>query len=536
MAAPLQEMDGPDGAMNGAKAAAKAGPHDGPHDGPKKVTVIGAGIAGLVAAYELERLGHQVQVIEASHEIGGRIHTHRFPGTRTGPGSSAGGSSGGGGGQAGPFAELGAMRIPAGHRLTLHYIAELGLQNQVCEFRTLFSDDAAYLPSSSGYLRVRDARETLVDEFAAGLPNRDYRDNTLLFGAWLDASIRAIAPRQFYDGLHREIDVELLDLVDHLDLTPYRCGSAGNRIDLHAFFSDHPQVRSSCPPRLERFLDDVLDETSSTIVRLRDGMDGLPRRLASRIRGRISTGQEVVGIDVRGDAVTLRIRQGLRTVTRSCDYVVCTIPFTVLRRMELTGFDQDKLDIVHRTKYWAATKIAFHCREAFWEKDGISGGASFTGGHVRQTYYPPADGDPELGAVLLASYSIGPDADALSLLSEAERNTVVAKELGVMHPELRRPGMILGVAGRAWGTRPWSWGAATVRWGQEAALREAERREAARPQKGLFFAGEHCSSKPAWIEGAIESAIDVAHEIEWYEPRASRVFAATRPSRSDEPA
>jgi tryptophan oxidase StaO len=502
--APLQEIDGPGAAIGG----------------PKKVTFIGAGIAGLVAAYELERLGHHVEVIEASSEIGGRIHTHRFPGD----------------GRSGPFAELGAMRIPAGHRLTMHYIAELGLQDQVCEFRTIFSDDAAYLPGSSGYLRVRDAHETLVNDFAAGLPNRQYQENTLLFGAWLDATIKAVAPRQFYNGMHNEIGVELLNLIDRIDLTPYRCGSAGNRIDLHAFYAAHPRIRSLCPPHLERFLDDVLDETSSTIVRLRDGMDALPRRLASRIRGRISTGQEVMGIDVRDDAVVLLIRHGIRSLVKTCDYVVCTIPFTVLRRMQLTGFDQDKLDIVHQTKYWAATKIAFHCREAFWEKDGIGGGASFTGGYVRQTYYPPADGDPALGAVLLASYSIGPDADALSRLSETERNAVVTRELSVMHPELLRPGMILGVADRAWGLHRWSLGAATIRWGQEAALCEAERREAARPQKGLFFAGEHCSSKPAWIEGAIESAIDVAHEIEWYEPRASRVFAASRLSHSEKSA
>ncbi|WNZ13275.1 NAD(P)/FAD-dependent oxidoreductase [Streptomyces sp. 11x1] len=501
MTAPLQDSDGPDDAIGG----------------PKRVTVIGAGIAGLVTAYELERLGHHVQILEGSDEIGGRIRTHRFSGA----------------GEPGPFAEMGAMRIPAGHRLTMHYIAELGLQNQVREFRTLFSDDAAYLPSSAGYLRVREAHDTLVDEFATGLPSARYRQDTLLFGAWLDASIRAIAPRQFYDGLHSDIGVELLNLVDDIDLTPYRCGTARNRIDLHALFADHPRVRASCPPRLERFLDDVLDETSSSIVRLKDGMDELPRRLASRIRGKISLGQEVTGIDVHDDTVTLTVRQGLRTVTRTCDYVVCTIPFTVLRTLRLTGFDQDKLDIVHETKYWPATKIAFHCREPFWEKDGISGGASFTGGHVRQTYYPPAEGDPALGAVLLASYTIGPDAEALARMDEAERDALVTKELSVMHPELRRPGMVLAVAGRDWGARRWSRGAATVRWGQEAALREAERRECARPQKGLFFAGEHCSSKPAWIEGAIESAIDAAHEIEWYEPRASRVFAASRLSRSE---
>lgn len=71
-------------------------------------------------------------------------------------------------------------------------------------------------------------------------------------------------------------------------------------------------------------------------------------------------------------------------------------------------------------------------------------------------------------------------------------------------------------------------GAATIRWDQDSALREAQRREATRPQKGLFFAGEHCSSKPAWIEGAIESAIDAAHEIEWCERRTGPVFAPRR--------
>jgi monoamine oxidase len=486
----------------------------------KKVTIIGAGVAGLVTAYELERLGHEVEIIEAGGRIGGRIHTHRFTAE----------------GQAGPFAELGAMRIPSEHRLTLHYIAELGLQDQVRPFHTIFSDDAAYLPSSSGYLRVRDAHDVLVSEFASGLPTGRYRDSTLLFGAWLDATIKAIAPRQFYTGMQGEIGVGLLDLVDQVDLTPYRRGENGTRIDLHAFYAGNPRIRSLVPPHLERFLDDVLDETSSSIVRLRDGMDLIPRTLAARLLGRVTVGQEVTGIEVRAKDVVLNLRHGTRSVSKVCDYVVCTVPFTVLRGMRLSGFDDEKLDIIHETKYWAATKVAFHCREAFWHEDGIRGGASFTGGHVRQTYYPPVDGDPAQGAVMLASYSIGPDADALSELSERERVALITKELGVMHPELREPGMVLGVATKAWGEHRWSLGAATIRWDQDSALREAQRREATRPQKGLFFAGEHCSSKPAWIEGAIESAIDAAHEIEWCERRTGAVFSARRLTHTEKSA
>jgi monoamine oxidase len=263
-------------------------------------------------------------------------------------------------------------------------------------------------------------------------------------------------------------------------------------------------------------------------VRLRDGMDLIPRNLAARLLGRITLGLEVTGIDVRDTDVVLSLRRGTRTFSKTCDYVVCTIPFTVLRGMRLSGFDDEKLDIVHETEYWPATKVAFHCREAFWHADGISGGASFTGGHVRQTYYPPVDGDPAHGAVIIASYSIGPDADALSALGEPERVALITEELGVMHPELRRPGMVLGVASKAWGEHRWSLGAATIRWNQDSALREAQRREAARPQRGLFFAGEHCSSKPAWIEGAIESAIDAAHGIEWCDRRTGPVFSARR--------
>ena len=75
---------------------------------PLKVVIVGAGLAGLCAAYELEQRGHQVVILEANpRRIGGRVFTHRFGD--------------------GLYGEFGAMRIPAVHQLTRHYVARFGL-------------------------------------------------------------------------------------------------------------------------------------------------------------------------------------------------------------------------------------------------------------------------------------------------------------------------------------------------------------------------------------------------------------------------
>jgi monoamine oxidase len=71
---------------------------------PKKVIIIGAGLSGLSAAYELTQLGHDVTILEARARPGGRVHTLREPFAD------------------GLYAEAGAARIPDTHDLTLKYV------------------------------------------------------------------------------------------------------------------------------------------------------------------------------------------------------------------------------------------------------------------------------------------------------------------------------------------------------------------------------------------------------------------------------
>src|SRR5215813_5840230 len=74
------------------------------------IAIVGAGMAGLVAGWLLQRAGLHVRLYEASQRVGGRVKTLRE------------------GFSSGLYAEAGAMRIPAAHKLTLHLCKTFGLQ------------------------------------------------------------------------------------------------------------------------------------------------------------------------------------------------------------------------------------------------------------------------------------------------------------------------------------------------------------------------------------------------------------------------
>ena len=105
------------------------------------VIVVGAGLSGLVAAYELVRAGHAVRVLEASNMIGGRAQTLREPFDD------------------GLIAETGPARIPPWHDLTLGYIDHFGIETS-----PFYTQEGEYLILSSGEVR----RRLKPDEFLRG--------------------------------------------------------------------------------------------------------------------------------------------------------------------------------------------------------------------------------------------------------------------------------------------------------------------------------------------------------------------------------
>src|SRR6266404_5327939 len=90
----------------------------------RKIVIVGAGMAGLTAAYELMRAGYKVVVLEAQLRVGGRIQTLREPFTH------------------GLYAEAGAMRIPEHHQLAFGYLTHL-LDEPLDSLREEFQNETA---------------------------------------------------------------------------------------------------------------------------------------------------------------------------------------------------------------------------------------------------------------------------------------------------------------------------------------------------------------------------------------------------------
>jgi len=186
-----------------------------------------------------------------------------------------------------------------------------------------------------------------------------------------------------------------------------------------------------------------------------------------------------------------------------------TVPFPVLRHVEmLKPLSQNKRRAIRQLHYDASAKILFQCRRRFWEEDeGIFGGGTVTDLAVRNIFYPESGRETGRG-VLLASYTWSEDAQRWGSLAPEERIVQALENVAVIHPQVRDEFEV--GASKMWHDDPFAGGAfALFEPSQQSLLYQ----HIIAPEGRLHFAGEHASLCHAWIQGAIESGLRAALEI-----------------------
>ncbi len=367
------------------------------------VIVVGAGLSGLVAAYELDRAGHDVRVVEARNEAGGRAQTLREPFDD------------------GLIAETGPARIPPDHDLTLGYIDHFGIETS-----PFYTQEGEYLIVSDPENRHRET---------PGVFLRGGRD------AWL---------------------------------------------------------------------------------KIPGGTDALPIAFAEALGDRVRTGSPVTRVVRNETGVVATFGSGNAAEELRGSHLICTVPLPVIDKIVFEpGLSEAKRAAFAATSYADVTRVYVQYAKRSWESDGLNGwGLSYVDGY-QEIWHPTWNQKGPRG--ILMSYMFGN----------------MAREVAAMDPGAIVPGFIDRFDGLfpgsrevaehgthfAWEHQPWI-GAAFAQYDPPF----SEHPELASPEGPIHFAGEHASDHRGWMQGALQSGLRAAKEIDTTvtEERSRRTVAISR--------
>ncbi len=464
----------------------------------KTVVILGAGIGGMTAAYELGKLGYTVKVIEARAFAGGRNQTAR----RGKVMQELGGEKQVCEFDEGQYINIGPWRLPFNHYSTLHYTREFGVPLE------LFNNDNdasyVYTAKAGGALAGRRLRM-----FEVKADMRGYVDEMLaksLKGGLMDQQISGADKMLLIDYLVSEGQLSQQDL--SYKGTPGR----GYKVNPGAGVSPGPGVASD-PLGFSDLLQSKLGhiyhsvtsfEQQATMLQPVGGMDQVAKAFEKRTARMISYNTEVtrlVNLDNKVDVHVKNTASGKESVV-SGDFCLCTIPLSVLRQIDSNLSDQFKT-AMQGAAYVPVGKIGLQMSRRFWETDdGIYGGHVYTDASAINLISLPSSNWQGRKGTLLGYYNFAAEAAQVSALSLQER-AAFALAAG----ETVFPGQYTKSFEKAFSV---AWHRVKYNLGGWASWSEESR---ARDYPLLFegegrvlLAGEHMSYLGGWQAGAIESA------------------------------
>jgi len=460
----------------------------------RSVVILGAGIAGLVSAYELQKAGYRVTVLEARDRIGGRVWTIRG-GDRI---EQTGRPDQRAAFDPGLYFNAGAARIPSSHRAILGYARRLGVQLEtfVNVNRNAGWDFGGVVHPERRM--VNDMRGHLGELLAKAI------DRKALDGVISKDEIAAV--RRFL-GPYADVGADGI----------YRpTGRSGYAVEGGAY-GQAPvplpalgvkQLAPSGAVILPYLFEHIWD-MQATMLQPVGGMDRIAHAIYERVKPVVRLRTKVAAIRRVGDRV--RIEHGPGKQMTEADYCICTLPLPVLARIPSDFSPAKQAAIAKGPPYLHSVKLAFEAPR-FWEQDdNIFGGLTWTDKLNENVIYP-SDRYGSAKGVIVGAYCAGWNHDAapdsFAALSHAERERISRQSIEALHPGRSR--LLSKAATVAWGLTPFSEGVGAL-WpdpdfGGGNQGRGPGYAELYKPEGPIVFAGEHLSYQPTWQEGAVLSA------------------------------
>ena len=431
-------------------------------DPARRVIVVGAGLAGLSAAFELGRAGFEVVVLEARDRIGGRAYTVSEP--------FAGGQ----------YAEAGGEYVDAPHRAVRSYVRQFGVG---------LDDVRGGGGAAVAYVRGRRLRWSRLSDWPAIRP---FYSRLSRLGRNVDPDDPAAAGAELDE-------YSAGDLID-------RVGIRGtDRLVLETMIRDDYGVEAAELSLLgmaaaENAYDGASD-AGIEAFRIRGGNARLTEELARRSGAEIRLSAPVTAIAQDADGV--EVEAGGDTLAGA--WCVLTAPLPALRAIEFEPpLPEPVAGAIAEMQYARVVKTAVQYRSRFWRRFGLSGDL-FTDLPMGSAW-EATDRQPGRRGVLVA-YAAGRTHDRLVATGDAA--AAVERDLDRVYP---------GSAERALGAESFDWAADPLAggcWMQAAPGQVVPYWRALRERVGrIVLAGEHTSTMPGYMEGALRSGIAATEAIE----------------------
>lgn len=463
------------------------------------VIVLGAGLAGMLAAYELEKAGYKVQILEYQNRPGGR-NWSIYGGDKI---TEMGGATQSVGFAKGNYLNPGPWRIPHHHKTLLHYCKAFGV---ALEPFIQFNHNA-YVHNTDAFGGQPQRYRSLAADFEGGVAE-------LLGKAIdqkaLDAKLTAEDTDRLKEALRSwgMLDKDMrytkgLASSSHrgFELPPGGgVNGAPKPSDLLPF---DEVVKSGIASNMAFFMN---DEFQTTMFQPVGGMGKIGEGFARQVGRLVTYNAKVTKLTQDKTGVSVSYTDTLKgtAATAKADFCVCTIPLTVLSQIE-TNLSEKKQAAISAVPYSNSVKIGLEMRRRFWEEDqDIFGGHSFTNQEIGLISYPNNNFFQDGPAVLLGAFASGPGGYRLAGMTPEQRIEAALEQGSVFHPQQYRKEFMNG-ASVSWNRTPWVLGCC-ARWNEDT--RREHYQELVALEDRIVLAGEHASYVGCWMEGSLLSALD----------------------------